>query len=96
MLCSKAQDISVAARADELEPQESTRGCFVVGMLRAMCSSESARLPIPVATEGNYKKQCKRLEEGTSGGSEHQFRDDAISRDVYSKDAVIGRSRKSP
>ena len=98
MLCSKAQDISAAAEADDGEPQESTRGNVVAGLLAAMCSSESAGLPAPspLGTEGDVREQCKSTEEQTSGGSEHQCCHDAEGRDIRCKDAVNGRSYESP
>ena len=93
MLCSKAQDISAAAKADELEPQGSTRGNIVVGMLEAMCSSEPAGLQSPSGTEGD---QCKLTKEQTSCETEHRCRTDAIGRSIPCKSAVIESSRKSP
>ena len=93
MLCSKAQDISAAAKADELEPQGSTRGNIVAGMLEAMCSSEPAGLQSPLGTEGD---QCKLTKEQTPCEARHRCRGDAIGRSIPCKNATIGRSRKSP
>ena len=96
MLCSKAQDISAAAKADEAEPQESTKGSVVAAMLQVVCSSESAGLPSPLGTEGDLRGQCKLTEQQTFSGSKNQCRDDAEYRAIHCKDAVDGRLRKSP